>query len=297
MLVVVQLLAQTKDSEGNVIAPTLPQITTAAMLNWEQCTHMGSTTSKGKNSGKSANKINAIKHKRNDPSFQKQQDPAAPSGQQQGGSAKDKEKGCGKHGGKKQKKKRERKYLNFIELKDFRFEGTFSYFVHTASIPAIMDPHIAAHQLAQLYQETNGSPVFTQTQESFNFAHCLDFSSPVIPSPSSSLLTPPPASILSLLVSHIEIISEDNEPIIYNCAFSMEDLNTPLPSKRSQKWVYEVSSSWGEDDEVNIYGSDKDISDLYNQYMKDPRYMAFSIIAAPYPHYHFLHTCMQHQIE
>ena len=267
------------------------------MLNWEQCTHMGSTTSKEKNSGKSANKINAIKHKRNDPFFQKQQDPAAPSGQQQGGSAKDKEKGCGKHGGKKQKEKRERKYLNFIELKDFRFEGIFSYFVHTASIPAIMDPHIAAHQLAQLYQETNGSPVFIQTQESFNFAHCLDFSSPVIPSPSSSLLTPPPASILSLLVSHIEIISEDNEPIIYNCAFSMEDLNTPLPSKRSQKWVYEVSSSWGEDDEVNIYGSDKDISDLYNQYMKDPRYMAFSIIAAPYPHYHSLHTCMQHQIE
>ena len=35
MLVVVQLLAQTKDSTGNIIAPILPQITTTAMLNWE----------------------------------------------------------------------------------------------------------------------------------------------------------------------------------------------------------------------------------------------------------------------
>ena len=35
MSVIVQLLAQTKDSAGNIIAPTLPQITTTAMLNWE----------------------------------------------------------------------------------------------------------------------------------------------------------------------------------------------------------------------------------------------------------------------
>ena len=107
----------------------------------------------------------------------------------------------------------------------------------------------------------------------------LDFSSPVISSPSSSSFAPPPAPISPPLVFHIETIPEDDESIIYNCAFSMKDLDTPPPPKRSQKWVSEVSFSWGEDDEVDIYGFDKDMTDLYDQYMIDPRYMAFPIIA------------------
>ena len=260
MSVVVQLLVQTMDSTGNVIALILPQITAAATLNWEQCAHMGST--------------------------------------------KDKEKGHGKCGSKKQREKKEKKYLNFIELKDSRSEGTsFSYFVHTAFIPAIMDPCIAAHKSVQLYQGTNGLSVFTWTQESFDFAHhlgiellmeCihfldavlplfkwLDFSSPpVIPSPSSSLLASPPAPISPPLISYIETIPEDDELIIYNCAFSIKDLNTSPPFKRSQKWVSEVLSSWREDDKVDIYRLDKDMTDLYDQYMKDPRYVAFPMIAA-----------------
>ena len=60
----------------------------------------------------------------------------------------------------------------------------------------------------------------------------------------------------------------------------MEDLNTPPPSKRSWKWISKVSSFWEEEDEVDIYGSDKDMTDLYDQYMKDPRYVAFPMIAA-----------------
>ena len=162
ILIIMQLLVQTKDSMSNVIAPTLSQITAATILNWKQCTHMGSATSKGKNSGESANKINAVKYKKNDPSFQKQQDPKAPFGQQQGDSAKDKEKGHGKCDSKKQREKRQKKHLNFVELKDSRFEGTFSYFVNTASISAVMDPHVATHQSAQLYQGASGSPMFTQ---------------------------------------------------------------------------------------------------------------------------------------
>ena len=100
-----------------------------------------------------------------------------PSGQQQEDSTKDKEKGHGKHGNKKQKEKRERKHLNFAELKDSGSEGTSSYFVHIASVPAIVDLHVAAHQLAQLYQGTNGSPVFIQTWKSFDFVHHLGIKS------------------------------------------------------------------------------------------------------------------------
>ena len=140
---------------------------------------MGSATSKGKNSGESANKISAVKCKGNNPFFQKQQDPVAPSRQQQGNSAKDKEKGHGKHGDKKQKEKRKRKHLNFAELKDSGSEGTSSYFVHIASVPAIVDLHVTAHQLAQLYQGTNGSPVFIQTWKSFDFVHHLGIKSSV----------------------------------------------------------------------------------------------------------------------
>ena len=40
---------------------------------------MGGAISKEKNFGESANKISTVKHKENDPSFQKQQDSAAPS--------------------------------------------------------------------------------------------------------------------------------------------------------------------------------------------------------------------------
>ena len=141
-----------------------------------------------------------------------------------------------------------------------------------------------------------------QTQESFNFAHYLgiepsmecicsldamlsllkwlDFSLPVVPLPSLFLLAPPSTPILPPPISCIETIPEDNEPIVYNCTFSMEDLNTPPPSKRSWKWVFKVSSSWGEDDEVDIYGSNEDMTDLYDQYMKDPRYVAFPMITA-----------------
>ena len=60
----------------------------------------------------------------------------------------------------------------------------------------------------------------------------------------------------------------------------MEDLNTPPSSKKSWKWVSKVSSSWGEDDKVDIYGSNKDMTVLYDQYMKDPRYVAYPMIAA-----------------
>ena len=197
---------------------------------------MGSATSKGKNFGESINKISTIRYKRNNPSFQKQQDSAVPSGQQQGDSAKDEEKGHGKCGGKKQREKKEKKHLNFIESKDFRSEGTSSYFVYTTAIPAVVEPCVAAHQPVQLYQGTSSSPIFAQTQESFDFAHHLgieplmkcihsldatllllkwvDFSSPVVPSPSSFSLVPPPAPSLPPLVSCIEIISEDSESIV-----------------------------------------------------------------------------------
>ena len=60
----------------------------------------------------------------------------------------------------------------------------------------------------------------------------------------------------------------------------MEDLDSPPSSKRSQKWVSEIASSWDEEDEVNVYGSNKNMADFYDQYMKDTRYVAFPIIAA-----------------
>ena len=134
--VITQLLVQTKDSAGNIIAPTLSQITTIATVNWEQYINISGTTSKGKNSGKSTNKISAVKYERNNLSFQKQQ---------QGDSAKDKEKGHGKHGDKKQREKKEKKHLNFVELKDSKSKSTSSYFVHTTTVSAIMDPQVAAH--------------------------------------------------------------------------------------------------------------------------------------------------------
>ena len=95
MSIIAQLLAQTKDPFENVIAFTLDQIITAATLNWEQHAHMDAASlSKGK-SGESANKISVVKYKGIDLSFQKQQNPTAPSGQQQD-STKEEEKGCGK---------------------------------------------------------------------------------------------------------------------------------------------------------------------------------------------------------
>ena len=108
----------------------------------------------------------------------------------------------------------------------------------------------------------------------------LYFSFPFVSLPSLSLLTSPPAPILPPPVSCIKTIPEDNEPIVYNCTFSMEDLNTPPPSKRSQKWIFKISSFWRKNDGVDIYGSNKNMTDLYNQYMKDPRYVAFPMIAA-----------------
>ena len=60
----------------------------------------------------------------------------------------------------------------------------------------------------------------------------------------------------------------------------MEDLDSPLPSKRSQKWISKIASSWDKEDRVDVYRSDKDMSDFYDQYIKDPRYMAFPMIAA-----------------
>ena len=59
----------------------------------------------------------------------------------------------------------------------------------------------------------------------------------------------------------------------------MEDLDSPPPSKRSWKWVSEIASYWNEEDEVNVYESDKDMANFYDQYMKDSRYVAFPIIA------------------
>ena len=108
----------------------------------------------------------------------------------------------------------------------------------------------------------------------------LDFSSPLVSLPSSSSSAPLPAFILPLLVSCIETIPKDNEPIVYNCTFSMEDLDSPPSSKRSQKWVSKIASSWDKEDKVDVEGSNKDITDLYNQYIKDPRYVAFPMIAA-----------------
>ena len=223
-----------------------------------------------------------------------------PSGQQQD-SAKEENKDCGKQSGKKQKKKRKKKHLNFVESKDSESEGATFYFVYTTSVPSMVDLQVAMHQSVQLYQRSVGLPMFSQTQEAFTFAHhlsikpfmeliCsldttllllqwLDFSSPLMSLPASSSSTPP-ASISLLLVSYIKTIPEDNEPIVYNYAFSMEDLDLLPPSKRSWKWVSKVTSSWDEENKVDVYGSDKDMADFYDQYMKDPKYMAFPMIAA-----------------
>ena len=103
--IVVQLLVQIKDTLENVITTTLDQIITATTLNWEQCAHMGATSSSKGKSGKSTNKISAVKCKETEPSFQKQQNPTVPSGQQQD-SAKGENKSHGKQDGKKQKEKR-----------------------------------------------------------------------------------------------------------------------------------------------------------------------------------------------
>ena len=46
------------------------------------------------------------------------------------------------------------------------------------------------------------------------------------------------------------------------------------------KWVSKVASFWDEEDKVNVYRSDKNMTDLYNQYTKDSRYVVFSMIAA-----------------
>ena len=99
-------------------------------------------------------------------------------------------------------------------------------------------------------------------QEVFTFAHSLgiepsiewicsldaallllqwpNFSSSLVSLPISSSSTPLPTPISPLLVSHIKTIPEDNELILCNCAFSMEDLDLSPPSKRSQKWISEV---------------------------------------------------------
>ena len=82
--------------------------------------------------------------------------------------------------------------------------------------------------------------------------------------PTSSSSTPLPTPISLPLVSHIETIPEDNEPIVYNCIFSIEDLDLPPPSKRSQKWVSEIVSSWNKEDKVDVYGSDKNMADFYD---------------------------------
>ena len=91
------------------------------------------------------------------PSFQKQQNPAAPSGQQQD-SAKGENKGHGKQGGKKQKEKRKKKHLNFIELKDSNPESASLYFMHTTFVLSMVDPQVAVYQSVQLYQRSVSSP-------------------------------------------------------------------------------------------------------------------------------------------
>ena len=98
--------------------------------------------------------------------------------------------------------------------------------------------------------------------------------------PASSSSTPPSTPISLPLVSHIKTIPEDDESIVYNCTFSMEDLDSPPLSKRSWEWISKVASSWNKEDEVDVYRSDKDMTDFYDQYMKDPRYVAFPMIAA-----------------
>ena len=159
----------------NITAPTLPQITAIATLNWKQYAYIGGATSKGMASLPTRSALWSARG--NNLSFQKQQDSIVPSGQQQEDSTKDKEKGHGKYCGKKQREKKKKKYLNFIESKDSESEGTSSYFIHTTAIPTVMDPCIAAYQSVQLYQGTNGLPMFTQTQESFDFAHHLGIES------------------------------------------------------------------------------------------------------------------------
>ena len=72
----------------------------------------------------------------------------------------------------------------------------------------------------------------------------------------------------------------------------MKDLDLPPPSKRSQKSISEIASSWNKEDEVNVYRSNKNMADFYDQYMKDPRYVAFlmsaiSLSSLPLP----VHSC------
>ena len=153
MDIIVQMIAQAKDTSGKQKTPTVEEICEAAVLSWDQC-HM-----KEASKATQANKISAVKHKGDDPKFEQQQAP-------QGDSLKKKWK-HGKCTGKMQKEK---------ESKGSSFHAhTHNTLVtYTSGPEPPVDPCAIAHCPTSMYQGEQGPPFHTGIKDAIALAHQLE---------------------------------------------------------------------------------------------------------------------------
>ena len=153
MDIVAQMIVQAKDTSGKAKTPTVEEIHEAVVLSWDQC-HMKETPKAAQ-----ANKISAVKHKGDDPTFEQQQAP-------QGNSSKKKWKHS-KCAGKKQKEKESKGSSSHAHTH-------IALVTYTSSPEPPVDPCALTHRPISMYQGEQGPPFHTGIKDTIALAHQLE---------------------------------------------------------------------------------------------------------------------------
>ena len=252
MDVVAQMFTQAKDTSGKPKDPSVAEISKAAVLSWDQH-HL---TGKGKQLAQ-ANKISAIKHKRQqNPSFQQQQQQLQGQQPQQSTDA----------GTKKQKsccgKKGKGKSQDHAHIASAAFFPTM-----IADMPAATDPRLYVHQSPQLYQGQGGPAFDSRIKEAFSLTNWLGVtpSCKTIRTLDACISAPIGETTLSLLDDGHDLEPFGYPPadplpltsldVVMTDAASASAYVEELPSDDEEVTQAPPADHLSEDDFVDIYGS------------------------------------------